>query len=500
VKDSTKAVLKRFFTADWHFLPESVRRDDQWRSRFRRWLFWGILLRVVLIPIAAHNDLFAIYGRSAQAVAGNFNIAAMTFQYPVYIFHVLALKLFQPFIKTFLFTAGSVNITYESFGFWQTIVQHPDHFLFLVAGKLPYFAVDLICIVILLRLFDDHARRLSALKLWLFNPILIYVVYLFARFDMLALPFVLLSFLCCRKGRSNLAALAIGATILIRIYYVFLLPFYALLAVRGARRRLEVFALTLAPAAVSLAPLLVRRYGLFAVPLLLAACALVFIYWKLRTGAHEKLFWGALGVAALALLIVFPGVVSSALSVSGIGSVIREGTHVDYPFKIKFPVQFRDTIYLFVVLYGIYFYYLLGRSGEGLDYVADRCAVFMLGYFAIAHFHPQYVIALLPFVLVPMSRDARIKHLHYFQFSFFFLYVALWPAHVVQWLFAPLWPEVFNTPALFDSLKSTFGSHGVDLLVGSARSLFTATSLWMACLLLKKGSQDADATPSQTAP
>jgi hypothetical protein len=87
-----------------------------------------------------------------------------------------------------------------------------DPFVFrhLFIFKLPYLVFDLLTAGLIWKYFAGHRHQTLALTLWLFNPVTIYATYIFGRFEVISLFFLVLTALCLKDKRLLSASVAFG--------------------------------------------------------------------------------------------------------------------------------------------------------------------------------------------------------------------------------------------------------------------------------------------------
>jgi len=106
--------------------------------------------------------------------------------------------------------------------------QDPSIFRHAFIMKLPYFIFDLCCAGLIWKYFKGHRLQVFALFLWLFNPVTIYATYLFGRFEVIGLFFLIATAYCLKTNRVLLAALVFGLAVNCREIYVLFLPAFFL--------------------------------------------------------------------------------------------------------------------------------------------------------------------------------------------------------------------------------------------------------------------------------
>jgi hypothetical protein len=416
-------------------------------------VIWGIaiLIRLALLPIAAHLDLYAIYSRSAQAVYDGEWLAWGT-QLAIQMLHNVWFLLVSPLLPDsrdiWSGTAAVFGVGVQQHEFQAFLdYEYLPRALFLL--KLPYFIADLAVAYLLMQLVRPDRRALVA-GLWLLNPLVVYTSILFGRHDSLAILIVIASTLMAVRGwrYSGLSLLVLGAAI--RFFPVLLAPFFVI-AFRRSRRELAILTTS----------------GLLA--------------WIVLDGT----IWAVSGSSpTLTLLNRYP--------------------HVEYLFQLSLPLYeltaFGQALefYLFPLAYALLVLWFYQGERYGLnDYVIGAAAAFLL-VFTLTFYHPQYSIWLVPFIALAAARYRFLVPLHIVQ-------VVLLLVHTLQWGSATTW-ELFlplsqgAVAALPDPRNVISAQMPLNLFFSSARTILAAVSIWMGWRVLSSSSRlddlEYDASPA----
>ncbi|MBI3342078.1 hypothetical protein HY024_03060 [Candidatus Curtissbacteria bacterium] len=204
----------------------------------------ALVVRLILMSIAAHNDLFVINMFPSLLWRENVvdilsysknevNRAGFSF-YPPLTYYTLSLfqYSYQLFSDTFIPWTDSLRHLYEG-GFqgreadYIKIVANPNLQRDIFLAKTPYLIFDIGCILLLIVYIRKKLLDKKILILWLFNPVLLYGAYIFGQFDIIPTFFILLGFLLIRK-RFALGILSIGVAGAFKNYafvFIFVLAF-----------------------------------------------------------------------------------------------------------------------------------------------------------------------------------------------------------------------------------------------------------------------------------
>jgi hypothetical protein len=420
-------------------VKQSVDTVQRRRSRFRSLMLsdltpiWiaGILIRLLLMPFTFHADLYSIYSRSYLQVSSG-HWFSFSSQIMIQWIHNVWFAIVQPLLP-------------NSHGIWSPTAVHigvgvqPDDYARFLAYphlaralfmlKLPYFAADLATGYVLTHLVEPCWRR-RVLALWLLNPVVIFVSAVFGRHDSLAVLAVMLSTLLALRGRRYSGMLLLGVGAAARFFPAFLAPFYVI-SFRRSRRELGL--------------LLGGLIG----------------------------FWV---VIELSLILV--------TGTSPTLTLLNRYPHVEYLFDMGLAHGVGGQLFIFPFAYTLLLLWFIDRGKREPESYVPIAAAVMLMLFALTHFHPQYSIWIVPFLVLTMYRDPKLIAYHTVQIVLLVFFSLQFGTGATWGLFRPL------AGASLDRLPDPMNIVGafipVDIFLGVVRSLFTAVSLWMAFVILRQ--------------
>lgn len=131
-----------------------------------------------------------------------------------YFFFGLVNILLSPFYPPALIT------WLNDWGFYQN--NYPDFFSFMFVLKIPYLFFDLLTAYVLKKLYPSSRAYLY----WLFNPLVLYLVYILGNFDIIPAFFTLFCFYLLKKNRFFFAYLSLGFAIALKAYPLIFLPIF----------------------------------------------------------------------------------------------------------------------------------------------------------------------------------------------------------------------------------------------------------------------------------
>lgn len=390
------------------------------------------------MPFAAHSDLMSIFW-SAHRITYDQRLA-VRLQALLRYFHAGYLWLLTPTLpptdSLWVHHADDpllnpfVSPEAASTGAWFDFVSHPQVYRTLFLLKLPYLFFDLACAFLLYRLGSNNRESRLMFKFWWLNPILFFATYVFGRYEVLALFFILLSIYLVKEGRWKAGLLALGVAIAIRYYAIFLLPFYVLSLQPGWKRRVQGTIIGLAP--------------WFTVNLVT---------------------WALAGSAEARELINLP--------------------HSNYLLSMKLQIAAWDNLYIFPLLYFLLILHRLYNREVGLGSLQQYGLVALLLLFATARIgqSPQYWTWFLPLLAVGVAEDRHLLPLHVAQILCLAVYNFIDLRATAGYLFAPVAPDFFWSLPSPVEVIGRFASP--EVVISLAHTVFSAITLWMAYLVCR---------------
>lgn len=359
-------------------------------------LLVAIVVRLILLPLFIHGDLAAETWRAYQ-VAFNGNMAHFTksrfLNSAIHIINVYFTSLFVPNLDKMLPTTGITQKYYTGDTYaqvWVDFLSQPRIYLAVSLFKLPYLIFDLIGAYFITKFFDSKEKKLKALALWLFNPIIIFTAYIWGRYDIILITFLTLSFYFLREKKVIISLIFFGCSILIKSSSMLIAPIYLLY--------------------------ILKQYRL-----------------------NKWQIIGACSIAAIAFLLVD--------TVAGLGLLdIVRGNHFQYFMELNFATihytgaEVRRT-YLFPLIYAfmLLYYFLKGGnireetqrqsafSERNFTQLVGYSAVAFLLYYSMCFYHEHYFVWFIPFIIILWDKIEDVFFIHLLQcavFLFTFMFKA----------------------------------------------------------------------------
>ncbi|HAX17208.1 MAG TPA: hypothetical protein DCY00_01235 [Actinobacteria bacterium] len=418
------------------FISPEITNDSRSLNLFYKYFLGGILVRFLFMPFFFQRDLLSTYQRAADTVF-NGNIGSDFQQLITNIIHsvyFLIMKTIFPFLNSY----RDILLNQDTWISWVEFVKSDNIFLILTVFKFLYFIFDMACIFVILRLFydGDAQKKLKIFKYWMFNPIVIFVLYLFARHDIIGLFVTLLAFLLAKKKRKYWAILVLAVAVAIRFFPIMVLP---ILIIYLAERKKDYF--------------IMLAIGLS----------------------------GLISIEAISYIAFGKSVIFSLLNAE----------HFNYIISSKIELIVHDRIFIFLVVYTIIILSFIKLKNKSFELLMSYCGIIYLSYVALSYFHPQYLLWSVPFVLYVAGKQKNLYYFQWIQFAFLIVVFIYWGDLITKFLFAPLDYKFFiYLPGPIPLINRFYDP---EKFVNIFRSIFTGVSLWMVYLMYlfnKKSSKE----------
>ena len=423
--------MKTFFKKIGSLIvTKEIFEDKKSLRTLYKYFLIGLLVRFIFLPFFFHRDLLSTYQRAAETIStGNFgldNLQMLTnVTHSIYLFII---KLIFPAINQL----SSVLLEKDTWISWISFNSSYNVFTVLTLFKILYLIFDIACMFIILRFsFDGEPEdKLRVFKFWIFNPIIIFVLYIFARHDIIGVFATLVALLLAKKDRKYWAIIVLAFGIALRFFPIMILPLFIFYL---ARTKKDYIILSL-----------VGVSGLAAVELL------------------SHFYFGK--------SVIFP---------------LLNTQHFDFILSTKldlFPGS-HSSIFIFVALYIFIILSFLHIKKKSFDILLNYGAIIYLAYVGLCYFHPQYMLWTVPFLVIIFVRRRSLLYYHWIQFALLMVLLIYWGDGVTKYVFAPIDHKYFVyltgiipiIERFYDSVK----------FVNIFRSIFTGVSLWMIYLIYK---------------
>jgi len=226
------------------FIPIYYRKNERFVLNIIKWVFIGLLVRVILMPFTMDADILWInyipHQLSSAGVWDPYTFARDNFPgrilgssnpyYPPFLFYILAF--FQMILQKFACGLGDWFNQYASwlklgggFGLGHaTFFTGVNIFRNLFILKLPLLLFDFAIGFMLLRLAADSKKAGFVFKLWMLNPVVLHSAYASGQVDIYATFFVILALKFAADKRPYFAVSSLALGTLIKSYPLILAP------------------------------------------------------------------------------------------------------------------------------------------------------------------------------------------------------------------------------------------------------------------------------------
>ncbi len=263
------------------FMTAQVTRSTFFRASFWVWISAAAALRLALMPVTVHGDLiFTNYFPYFLSYRGVWDI------YGYFGDHYLAREGYIYYAPLVYYVTGAaqwlfkpINPGFEAF-MDQTHGLMFDHAVRSVADsfrgfalldrlrwtfimKLPYLLAEIPCLFLISKIFKESSEiRAKAIREWLFNPVLIFSVYIFGTYRIYTALAILGMIFLILRGKNATACFLLGVLCLMDNFPILLIAPALLILGQSTRQRLRLLLWMAVPWVALLVPLAIHSKGL----------------------------------------------------------------------------------------------------------------------------------------------------------------------------------------------------------------------------------------------
>ncbi len=411
-------------------VTKEIFEDKKSLKTLYKYFLIGLLVRFIFLPFFFERDVLSTYQRAAETIAtGNLGLDNLQFlTNMIHSAYLFIIKSIFPAINQLF----SVLLEKDTWISWISFNSSYNVFTVLTLFKILYLIFDIACMFLILRIsFDgEPEKKLQVFKFWIFNPIIIFVLYIFARHDIIAMFITLIAILLAKKDRKYWAIIILGLSIALRFFPILILPVLVLYLVRTKK---DYIMLSLA---------------------------------------------GVSGIAAVEILCRFYFGKSVILP-------LLNAQHFEYLLtpKLDLVTGSHGSIFIFIAVYIVIILSFLQIKKKSFDILLNYCAIIYLAYLGICFFHPQYMIWVVPFLIIIFVRRKSLLYYHWIQFALLIILLIYWGDLVTKYVLAPIDYKYFvYLTGIIPIIERFYDSAE---FVNIFRSIFTGISLWMIYLIYK---------------
>lgn len=392
----------------------------------------GLLIRLILMPFAAHSDFIHTWWASScisQGTSTSLNLQSLLFWLHSAYLQVVGFLLPSSSVWCNLYQGFSVDNA--SMTDWFTFINQSHIFRILFVLKLPYLLFDLGCGLLLYNIGSAERKSAWSFSFWWLNPIPIYAIYIIGRHESIAIFFMLFSLFLIQRQKYNQAYLVLGIAIAIRYYPLFLLPFYIFSIPAGWKDQL-------------------KRAGLGLLPW-------IFI---------NVLTWAGRGNSEVVSFLNYPFSI--------------------YLLPLKLSVAPWDNLLIFPFAYFILLLHRIYNTerNEKSLYQYSLMAILFLQALTYMGQAPHYWVWSIPFIALVFAKQGRILLLHLAQITALLGYGMIGSRATAGYLFASISPKFFwSLPSPIEWLSNYVPP---ELVISLAHTAFSALMIWMIYLIIRQ--------------
>ncbi|MBE3089131.1 MAG: hypothetical protein IMZ41_02505, partial [Actinobacteria bacterium] len=366
--------MKTFFKKIGSLIvTKEIFEDKKSLRTLYKYFLIGLLVRFIFLPFFFHRDLLSTYQRAAETIStGNFgldNLQMLT--NVIHSIYLFIIKLIFPAINQL----SSVLLEKDSWIAWISFNSSYNVFTVLTLFKILYLIFDIACMFIILRFsFDGEPEdKLRVFKFWIFNPIVIFVLYIFARHDIIGVFVTLVALLLAKKDRKYWAIIVLAFGIALRFFPIMILP--------------------------------------------------LFIFYLART-KKDYIILSLVGVSGLVAVELFchfyfgKSVIIPLLNTQHFDFILST--------KLDLVIGSHDSIFIFVAVYIIIILSFLHIKKKSFDILLNYGAIIYLAYVSLCYFHPQYMLWIVPFLVIIFARRRHLLYYHWIQFALLLVILIYW--------------------------------------------------------------------------
>nr|MCK4929947.1 hypothetical protein [Nanoarchaeota archaeon] len=320
----------------------------------------------------------------------------------------------------------------RTYAIQASFLSQPLVFLRIFLLKLPYLLFDLGVLFMLPLFFKRQEHKKFAFLFWLFNPVVLIVSFVFGTRDIICVFFIILAFYLLYKERFFLGTLLLCIAILSKFQALFVAPFIIIFILKNRGRIYSDIK---------------RKLSFFSSFILLIILFILLfpsLKWRLSSEIvnvwpHSYFFLTKIGEARLIYLFIF--------------------------------------VYVFVLL--AYWYF----SDNSFENLWKFSLLGLLSLFALCFFHPQWFLAVIPFVCFAIIDNKELFKLFSLQVIFYFAIFLCWGNHLTVNLFAPINPTfILNLPDIKEVISGFFNT---EILINIFWTIFIAITIFFMYMIIK---------------
>ncbi len=402
-------------------------------AKFWPLLALGLIIRLLLMPVTLHPDLWAIsFAQNIFAFKGVFNIydylenlpgnSALVVNYGRNFFTYPPLTYFT--LGTFGFLLKPL---FNQNFFNNLAVILPDVladsrlYFHLFLTKFPYLFFDFGILLLIINFFQDEKKKRLAAVLWIFNPVTLYTSYMVGQFDIMAVFFTVLALHLAKQKKIYWSVFCLGVGGAFKMFPLFFIPFLAISQSKNFKELLKLFVVGLTPYFLSVLPF---------------AGSAVFRQTVLFSNQSQKMLFAKLLVSGAEYLSVFV----------------------------------------------VFYIFLVGISFVKKVELWKWFLMVLLLFFSVTHYHPQWFLWISPFLIFFGVEYKKFWLLPIVLFMTWTVITLLFEPSLSVSLFAPVDKSLMSVRPLSEIINRFYNVFDFKSLI---RSIAAGISLTIVVLLIR---------------
>lgn len=429
------------------------------------WVMVGCLIRVVIMPILASGDLMTTAWISLTLMKNGQFIASNDPPPVFYLFSVFYF-LVRPILPSNILEFITSNTAYTPPTHLQLFsLLQPGIQTFLFISKIPFLIFDIASGILLMHLVNDGEKAMTVFKVWILNPVSIFISYAVGQFDIIPTFFLILALYFFKRGKVGWSVASLGLASTFKMFcLLFILP-VILIHLKESKN--------LATKAKKISWLLATAF----LPLVFIPVASI-----LTPQYYESLN------AALPPSTLYNGFFGRTFYSRGEPSQpLLSGLFIfflNYSVAFETLPFFSDIIYLTPLAYGVFLLGIIYWRSWSFERLWKVMLMFLLVYYAFTLFHVQWFLWVQPFLsLLVVKERKRFLKLYLVLIPLYFIYTWHWGASLTTALVIPIMPEALSWLGPIEVMKSM--SLAAYQIINVFRSLFSAVCIFASLLVFK---------------
>lgn len=226
-------------------------------------------IKLLIMPISAHFDLLAVQifpplllKQGVIDIFSYLDSFSLHYFYPPLSYYLFAF--FQFFLQfgsvSYLVWMDNLRLSYlnglegQAVDYFKS-VRNPYLLKDIFVTKIPLLVFDIASMILIFKMIKNNMLKKQSIILWVINPVIFYVTYMFGQFDIIVIFFILWGFYLI-KNHTNLGMLALGVAGALKSYpFIIVLPL-ALIYGKDVKEKLKLMIIAFTPFVISIIPTL----------------------------------------------------------------------------------------------------------------------------------------------------------------------------------------------------------------------------------------------------